>query len=188
MANETGTVRWCKNCPGRDVGRGLALITVSESQILGGRNREFEPLASLKTSNPVVPPLESTILLFDVAGSTLERGTMSVNSCIGRGVRGNGLFAIDVVYSASAGAMTYRARFQVVPRDPEPGFVVFQIDYFRGDSRDPLATVRVDSPLPRLDVSQHQGHRRGIETNPPCLACLNLVAPTNRKAPDRRRK
>jgi len=28
---------------------------------------------------------------------------MSVNSCIGRGVRGNGLFAIDVVYSDSAG-------------------------------------------------------------------------------------
>jgi len=101
--------------------QGLALITVSESQILGGRNREFEPLASLKTSNPVVPPLESTILLFDVAGSTLERGTMSVNSCIGRGSGGNGLFAIDVVYSDSAGAMTYRARFQVVPRDPEPG-------------------------------------------------------------------
>jgi hypothetical protein len=136
----------------QNVGRGLALIRVTESQLLGGRNRDLERLASLKTSNPVLAPGESTRLFFEVANNTVERGTITVDSCTGRGVRGNGLFAVDVVYSDSAGAMTYTARFQVVPREPDPGFVVFQIDYFRGDDEKPIATVRVDSPLPRIDI------------------------------------
>ncbi|MGO8724283.1 MAG: hypothetical protein ACLQRM_16360 [Acidimicrobiales bacterium] len=136
----------------QNVGRGLALIRVTESQLLGGGNRNLERLASLKTSNPVLAPSESTWLHFEVANNTVERGPMTVDSCTGRGVRGNGLFAVDVVYSDSAGAVTYTARFQVVPRDPDPGFVVFQIEYFREEEEEPLATVRVDSPLPKIDI------------------------------------
>jgi hypothetical protein len=136
----------------QNVGRGLALIRATESQLLGGRNRDLERLGSLKTSNPVLAPGESTWLLFEIVSNTVERGTMTVDSCTGRGVRGNGLFAVDVVHSDSAGAMTYTARFQVVPREPDPGFVVFQIDYFREEDEEPLATVRVDSPLPRIDI------------------------------------
>ncbi len=129
----------------RNVGNGLALIRVSESRILGGRNRDLEPFVFLKTANPILPPGGETVIRFDVAARSAAWGDLFADIFIGKGVRGNGLFAFDVVYSDSAGAATYRARFQAVPRDPSlAGFIIFQVDYYRGDSAEPIATVRVD--------------------------------------------
>ena len=148
-----GVIVWDDNANGtvagmlrvKNVGNGLALIRANESRVLGGRDRELKSLVFLRAQNPVLPPGEVTQLRFEVASNSVAWGEMSAGALIGKGVRGNGLFAFDVLYSDSAGAITYTARFQACPRETaEGGFIVFQVDYFREDDEDPMATVRVD--------------------------------------------
>jgi hypothetical protein len=130
----------------RNVGNGLALIRGRDSSVLGARDGQvLQPYVFLTTPNPVLRPNDVTVLYFDVARVTATWGELTADSFMGKPFLHNGLFGFDVVYSDAAGAVTYRARFQAVPGDPQHGrFRVFQVDYFREDGKDPIASVRID--------------------------------------------
>lgn len=121
----------------RNVGTGIALIDTFNSWVNGGRRHQR--YVKLRTAKPVLPSGEATRLSFHVSKTSAAWTDMTVDKFTEQ--PGGGSFSLDVYFQDVAKTTTYRARFHAQPTSYQAGWAVAEIDYWDGNSDEPIAVA-----------------------------------------------
>jgi hypothetical protein len=127
----------------RNIGTGLTLIDTGASPFVGWSSpgqgaQEEKPFNSATTDSPVVRPGEFTILKWRMDLQAL----LTTFEEITHQLRNDGEFALDVIYSDTAGEQITRVRCKVA-RTPPNQWAVYELDYHAPPDSALSLTVRI---------------------------------------------
>jgi hypothetical protein len=130
----------------RNVGTGLAVIDATTSVLVGWKDprsgeHEMMNFNRAQVGDPIIPPGAQARINFSVP---LARWNTDVRTLTNQ-MNSEGEFALDVVYSDTAGRQTARLRIRLAYMAASSRWVPFELNYFRPpDAASPSPSVRVD--------------------------------------------